>query len=134
MDEHTQLAADRATEQATIVYLQDWLTLVLQLTQKLLLTYGISYPWLRRMEMQLVSLLHLTAAQSQLLSCLGQLDIKLTPEERSNSLLPYVTSWQQLTIDDPLCEGVPTNTHPYLYYVPPEPRRSRPLGPMRKEV
>jgi hypothetical protein len=122
MDEYSRLQDEIAKEQATIVYLQDWLTLVLHLTQSLLLKYGISYPWLRRMETQLVSALHLTVAQSQLLSSLALQDTRLMREERSSCSLPFVTSWTQLTIDDPLCEGVPTVTHPYIQYAPPRTR------------
>jgi len=134
MDEYSRLQDEIAKEQATIVYLQDWLTLVLQLTQKLLLKYGISYPWLRRMEMQLVSVLHQTQAQSQLLSSLAARDTRLMQEEQTNSSLPYVTSWIQLIIDDPLMDGLPIVTHPDVYCALPRSRSCRPLGPMGKEV
>lgn len=104
-----------AVEQATIVYLQDWLALVLQLTRSLLLKYGISYAWLRTTEMQLVSLSHLMGGRSQLLSYLGELDIKLTQEMESSYSKHYITSWTQQAFDDPLCRDLGAWTDPDLY-------------------
>lgn len=103
-------------EAATIEYLEDWLKMVLTLTQTLLLKYSISYRWSRNLETQLVSLLHQMEERLALLSYLEESDTRPTVEETRQSLPPYITSWRQLILEDELCSGLPSPTDWYTQY------------------
>jgi len=112
-------------EGATIVYLQDWLTMVLTLTRTLLVKYSISYRWSRNLEMQLVSVLHQMEERLALLSSLVPSDLKPTDDETIQSLPPYITSWKQLTLDDELCSGLPSPTDWYVQWNEPKKPKKR---------
>lgn len=119
MPKRIQQSDPHQVELASIVYLEDGLNLVLTLTRSMLVKYGISYRWLRVLEMRLVSALHQMEERGQLLSYLVECDTKVMREMPISSSAPYITSWRQLILDDPLCEGLPSPTDFYTYYVSP---------------